>query len=84
MRQVTQILRESLNRVDPELILIHAGINNVSKNHLYSNEYHQLQSTADDIGSLASSIAEYEKSFPDVRVILSFVTATRDGWIDEK
>ena len=84
VQQVMQVLQGAIKRVEPGIILVHAGMNNVAKTYLYRSEYHQLQSAEGEIENLVSKLAEFLKIFPKVKVILSSVTATRDVSTDRK
>lgn len=82
--QVEQALQGGLERDRPGLILIHAGVNNLSKNFLYRDEYHQLQAISQEIELLVAKLTEYEELIPESKIILSSVTATKDGSINMK
>lgn len=59
-------------------------MNNVSKNFLYRDEYHLLQAISQEIELLVAKLAKYEELIPESKIILSSVTATKDGSINMK
>ena len=77
VHQVSRLMQESIKRPTPGVILVHTGVNNVSKNYLYHNEHHQLCTVAGEIEDLVLKISDYTASFPDIKVILSAITAKR-------
>lgn len=59
--QVEQAFKGRLEQVRPSVILIHAGVYNLSKNFLYCDEYHQLQAISQEIELLEARLTKYEE-----------------------
>ena len=84
VHEVTTLLSNSLQQFKPGFIFVNAGVNNLSKTHLYRNEMHQLASTKYELTGLENVISLYTASLPGVRVILSSITATKDGRVNAR
>lgn len=84
---ISQIEREIIRlaeRYCPRVVLVHAGVNNLSKTYLYENEFQQLQSTKNELFHLEQSIQNIILQNKQVKVILSTILVTKDGFVNAR
>ena len=84
VHEVATLLRQCLGRFRPGIIFIHAGVNNLSKTYLYKNEIHQMSCAKFELAVLENILSSYVSESLGTRVILSSVTATKDGRINAR
>ena len=84
VHEVTNLLSRCLKKFRPGFVFVHAGVNNLSKTYLYQNEKHQLASTKSELAGLENVISQYAAGVSGMRVILSSVTATKDGRVNAR
>ena len=82
--EVTERLQQCLERFRPGIIFIHAGVNNLSKTYLYQNEVHQIATTKSELAGLECVVSNYVSMARGARIILSSITATKDGRINAR
>lgn len=84
MSQVQAGLWEDIRRYPPKVIFVHAGINDLSKTHLFINEYQQISSTIEQLTHLERLLKTYTVMCPDVRITISAIVTTKDGYINAR
>lgn len=84
VNEVTEKLQQCLERYRPGIIFIHTGVNNLSKTYLYQNEMHQIATTKSELAGLECVVSNYVSGARGVRIILSSITATKDGRINAR
>ena len=84
VNEVTERLQQCLERFRPGIIFIQAGVNNLSKTYLYQNEVHQIATTKSELAGLECVVSNYVSRARGARIILSSITAARDGRINAR
>ena len=77
-------LEMSVKRYPPKAIFFQAGVNNMSKTYLYRNEYQQITSALDQINQLEQGLKMYPMVYLGVKIVLSAIIATKDGFINAR
>ena len=80
MHEVTALLSHSLQQYRPGLIFVNAGVNNLSKTYLYENE----ASTKYELTGLENVISQHTARSSCARVILTYISATKDGRVNAR
>ena len=68
----------------PRKLLCHVGVNNLSKTFLYESEFHQIQSTQNELQNFEKSLKEVTSKYDQTKVIFSSVLVTKDGFVNAR
>ena len=82
--EVKQRLEMMAERFPPKAILFHAGVNNLSKTHLYRNEYEQITCALGQIRELEKNFKDFPTIYHGVKIILSAIMVMKDGFINAR
>ena len=77
-------LEVNVQAFSPKIIIFHAGVNNLSKTYLYTNEYSQISSALAEIVQLEQLLKQYSMVYLDTKIVLSAIVATKDGFINAR
>ncbi len=82
--KVCGTLTDELVRQRPLVVFVHAGVNNLSKTFLYTNEFHQMTSTIDELNAMEALLTNYVSHFVQTKVIVSHILVTNDRAINAR
>ena len=73
-----------IRRFAPKIMLVHVGVNNVSKAYLYPSEYMQIACALDQTKQLEQALRKFSMVYQGVKIILSAIVVTKDGFINAR
>lgn len=82
--RVQESLEEAVMSYPPNVVLCHAGVNNLSKSFLFHSEYHQITSAIEQLRRLECMLQSYSSVYLDVKIVMSAIISTKDGYINAR
>ena len=82
--QIHSHVMDMVSKYSPKLLLIHGGVNNLSKTHLFQNEFEQLSVTRSQIIDLEASLQQLSLFHHGMRIIISGIVHTKDGFLNAR
>ena len=83
MGNIEQVLMLSVDQCKPLVVLVHCGVNNLSKTHKYRDEFHQMSCTFYELGLLVNTLRMVQSMYRS-RIILSQCLTTRNSDINAR
>ena len=80
---IEQVLMLSVDQCKPLVVLVHCGVNNLSKTHKYRDEFHQMSCTFYELGLLVNTLRMVQSMYRS-RIILSQCLTTRNSDINAR
>ncbi|WAR14863.1 hypothetical protein MAR_004968 [Mya arenaria] len=84
IRQMIDHLFRLVNNFPPRVVFVHVGVNNLSKEHLYKNEFEQMTVAGCELDLLESSLLSIKQSNKLIHIIVSSVIITRNSFINAR
>ena len=82
--QIHSHVMHMVSKYPPKLLLIHGGINNLSKTYLFKDEFEQMSVTKLQIIDLEASLQKLSLFHHGMRIIISAIVHTKDGFLNAR
>ena len=78
-----QMIIRSVERCKPYAVVVHCGVNNLSKTYKYRDEFHQMSCAFSELSSLAGTLRMVCR-LHDAKIVLSQCLTTKDTYINAR